>query len=245
MHAGAALGRSLISTSPSERDRRTGFRATIAVLHSGPGPPHGCTNSALSHPPPSPGEVHSEMTATLSGQSSATTTRSHGNGREPNGALDSSPRRCRTSCNGASRARSASTAVSRMLYSTDASNYQIDPVGVVIPASARRRPGHHRARRPATGPAPAARRRLVARRANRRRGAGHRLLQGAVDRVLEIDLEGGSVTVEPGINHRRPQSPAQAERADVRPRSRLRQSRHRRRRRRQQLDRRRTRSSTA
>src|SRR5215203_3913669 len=50
-------------------------------------PPYGCTNAALSHPPPNPGEVHTEMTASLSDQSSATTIRLHGNGREPNGAV--------------------------------------------------------------------------------------------------------------------------------------------------------------
>ena len=68
-------------------------------------------------------------------------------------------------------------AVSRMLYSTDASNYQIEPVGVVIPSTQRRRPRRHRARRRPRRPLAPPRRRLVPRRPDRRRRPRHRLLE--------------------------------------------------------------------
>ena len=66
---------------------------------------------------------------------------------------------------------------SRMLYSTDASNYQIEPVGVVIPRSTDDVLATVETRRLARRAAPAARRRLLAGRADGRRGPGDRLLQ--------------------------------------------------------------------
>ena len=86
-----------------------------------------------------------------------------------------------------------------MLYSTDASNYQIDPVGVVIPAS----------RDDVLATIEIAARHGVP---LLPRGGGSSLsgqtvgaalvidFSKVLSRVLEIDLEGGSVTVEPGIN---------------------------------------------
>ena len=131
-----------------------------------------------------------------------------------------------------------------MLYSTDASNYQIEPVGVVIPAS----------RDDVLATIEIAARHGVP---LLPRGGGSSLagqtvgaalvidFSKSLSRVLDIDLEGGTVTVEPGINLDALNRQLKPQRPDVRPRSRLRQPRHRRRRRRQQLDRRRTRSSTA
>ena len=90
-------------------------------------------------------------------------------------------------------------AVSRMLYSTDASNYQIDPVGVVIPAS----------REDVLATIEIAARHGVP---LLPRGGGSSLsgqtvgaalvidFSKALSRVLDVDLEGGFVTVEPGIN---------------------------------------------
>src|SRR5215212_6322834 len=75
------------------------------------------------------------MTATLSGQPSATTIRSHGNRREPNGALPFVAAALQDELQRRIAGEVRFDAVSRMLYSTDASNYQIDPVGVVIPAT--------------------------------------------------------------------------------------------------------------
>ena len=134
---------------------------------------------------------------------------------------------------------------SRMLYSTDASNYQIEPVGVVIPEIDGRRARRDRAGRQPRRADPAARRRLVAGRADGRRGAGDRLLQ-----IPEPDPRGrrrseARSRVEPGINLDLLNKQLKAERADVRSRSLVRQPRHRRRRRRQQLAPVRTRSSTA
>src|SRR5215216_7701142 len=75
------------------------------------------------------------MTATLSGQSGATTIHSHGNGHESNGALPFILGALQDELQRRIAGEVRFDAVSRMLYSTDASNYQIDPVGVVIPAS--------------------------------------------------------------------------------------------------------------
>jgi len=138
------------------------------------------------------------MTATLSRQSSATTVRSHGNGHVPNGALDFA-----AALQDELQRRIAGEVrfdpVSRMLYSTDASNYQIDPVGVVIPAS----------RDDVLATIEIAARHGIP---LLPRGGGSSLsgqtvgaalvidFSKALSKVLEIDLEGGVVTVEPGIN---------------------------------------------
>ena len=75
------------------------------------------------------------MTATLSGQSSTITVRSPGNGHGPNGALPFVAAALQDELQRRIAGEVRFDPVSRMLYSTDASNYQIDPVGVVIPAS--------------------------------------------------------------------------------------------------------------
>src|SRR3712207_4499310 len=75
------------------------------------------------------------MTASLSNQSSATSVRSHGNGHDPNGTLPFAAAALQDELQRRIAGEVRFDAVSRMLYSTDASNYQIDPVGVVIPAS--------------------------------------------------------------------------------------------------------------
>ena len=91
-------------------------------------------------------------------------------------------------------------AYSRMLYSTDASLYQIQPVGVVIPKTVRGCAGRHGDRR--------ARHRVPV----LPRGGGSSLAGQAVgaaividfskymDSVLDFDVEARTVTVEPGIN---------------------------------------------
>src|SRR5918996_982122 len=90
-------------------------------------------------------------------------------------------------------------AVSRMLYSTDASNYQIEPVGVVIPSS----------NEDVLATIEIAARHGVP---LLPRGGGSSLsgqtvgaalvidFSKVLSRVLDVDVEGRTVTVEPGIN---------------------------------------------
>ena len=137
------------------------------------------------------------MTATLSGQSSTTSIQSHGNGREPNGALPFAAGVLQDELQRRIAGEVRFDAVSRMLYSTDASNYQIDPVGVVIPAS----------REDVLATIEIAARHRVP---LLPRGGGSSLsgqtvgtalvidFSKVLSKVLEIDLEGGFVTVEPG-----------------------------------------------
>src|SRR5215212_1266935 len=139
------------------------------------------------------------MTATLSGQSSTTTDRLHGNGREPNGARDFVAAALQDELQHRVAGEVRFDPVSRMLYSTDASNYQIDPVGVVTPAS----------REDVLATIEIAARHGVP---LLPRGGGSSLsgqtvgaalvidFSKVLSKVLEIDLEGGFVTVEPGIN---------------------------------------------
>ena len=139
------------------------------------------------------------MTATLSDQPSATTIRLHGNGREPNGALGFVAAALQDELQRRIAGEVRFDAVSRMLYSTDASNYQIDPVGVVIPAT----------REDVLATIEIAAQHGVP---LLPRGGGSSLsgqtvgaalvidFSKVLSRVLEIDLEGGFVTVEPGIN---------------------------------------------
>ena len=84
-------------------------------------------------------------------------------------------------------------------YATDASHYQIMPLGVVAPRTideAERaiaicaRGGRQRA---------AARRRHLAVRADGQRVAGHRLLEVSRPRIIELDVAGRRCVVEPGI----------------------------------------------
>ena len=75
------------------------------------------------------------MTATVSGQPSVGNVRSNGKGPGSNGALHFAAAALQDELQRRIAGEVRFDAVSRMLYSTDASNYQIDPVGVVIPAS--------------------------------------------------------------------------------------------------------------
>jgi FAD/FMN-containing dehydrogenase/Fe-S oxidoreductase len=184
-----------LGEGPANRVPRYDRGATLGARS----PPHGCTNAALSHPPPSPGEVHSKMTVTLSDQSSATTIRLHGKGREPNGPPGLVAAALRDALQRRVAGEVRFDAVSRMLYSTDASNYQIDPVGVVIPAT----------REDVLATIEIAAQHQVP---LLPRGGGSSLsgqtvgtalvidFSKVLSRVLEIDIEGGFVTVEPGIN---------------------------------------------
>src|SRR5262249_46618119 len=90
-------------------------------------------------------------------------------------------------------------AVSRVLYSTDASNYQIEPVGVVIPSSiddvmaAIEIANRHRAPLLPRGGGSSLAGQTV--------GAALVVdFSKALSNVLAIDAEGRTVTVEPGIN---------------------------------------------
>jgi FAD/FMN-containing dehydrogenase/Fe-S oxidoreductase len=139
------------------------------------------------------------MTVTLSDQSSATTIRLHGKGREPNGPPGLVAAALRDALQRRVAGEVRFDAVSRMLYSTDASNYQIDPVGVVIPAT----------REDVLATIEIAAQHQVP---LLPRGGGSSLsgqtvgtalvidFSKVLSRVLEIDIEGGFVTVEPGIN---------------------------------------------
>ena len=139
------------------------------------------------------------MTVTLSDQSSDTTTRLHGNGREPNGALGLVAAALQDELQRRIAGEVRFDAVSRMLYSTDASNYQIDPVGVVIPAT--------REDVLATIEIAAQHRVPLLPRGGGSSLSGQTVgaalvvdFSKVLSRVLEIDVEGGFVTVEPGIN---------------------------------------------
>jgi FAD/FMN-containing dehydrogenase/Fe-S oxidoreductase len=139
------------------------------------------------------------MTVTLSDQSSATTIRLHGKGREPNGPPGLVAAALQNDLQRRIAGEVRFDAVSRMLYSTDASNYQIDPVGVVIPAT----------REDVLATIEIAAQHQVP---LLPRGGGSSLsgqtvgtalvidFSKVLSRVLEIDIEGGFVTVEPGIN---------------------------------------------
>src|SRR5215213_4897174 len=139
------------------------------------------------------------MTETISGQPSATTIRSHGNRREPNGALPFVAAALQDELQRRIAGEVRFDAVSRMLYSTDASNYQIDPVGVVIPASRDdvlvtiEIATQHRVPLLPRGGGSSLSGQTV--------GAALVIdFSKALSKVLDIDLEGGLVTVEPGIN---------------------------------------------
>ncbi len=148
----------------------------------------------------------------------------------------SPPRRSRTSCNAASRARSAST------RSPACSTAPTPRTTRSIPSASSSRPPATTSWPPSRSPPSTACR--CCRAAAARRSSGQTVgaalvidFSKVLSRVLDIDLEGGFVTVEPGINIDALNRQLKPQRRDVRPRSRLRQSRHRRRRRRQQLDR--------
>ena len=134
--------------------------------------------------------------------------------RRANGAAESAKRnersrqagRCRrrSSAGGAlevarSRARCCSTASRRGRYATDASIYQIEPIGVVIPKTdadvAGRAPDRARGRRAAA----AARRRHVAVGPDGRACAGHRLHEAPQPHHRDRLRRRAPAWVEPGI----------------------------------------------
>src|SRR5215211_2376222 len=75
------------------------------------------------------------MTATVSSQPRVSDIGSNGKGPGSHGALTYAAQALQDDLQRRIAGEVRFDAVSRMLYSTDASNYQIDPVGVVIPAS--------------------------------------------------------------------------------------------------------------
>src|SRR4051812_26217147 len=93
-------------------------------------PARRCRNS-----PPGPGEDPTEMTARVFGQTSVSHGHASGRPSEPNGVLPFAAGILQDELRRRIAGEVHFDPVYRMLYSTDASNYQIDPIGVVIPAS--------------------------------------------------------------------------------------------------------------
>src|SRR5215210_3194866 len=148
---------------------------------------------------PNPGEDNTEMTATLSGQPSSRHAYANGHASEANGALPFAAGAVQDELQRRIAGEVRFDAVSRMLYSTDASNYQIDPVGVVIPATSDdvlatiEIAAQHRIPLLPRGGGSSLSGQTV--------GAALVIdFSKMLSRVLEVDLEGGFVTVEPGIN---------------------------------------------
>jgi FAD/FMN-containing dehydrogenase/Fe-S oxidoreductase len=139
------------------------------------------------------------MTATTPGQVRDQRAAANGRAARPNGRLSEAA----AGIEEALRARIAGEvrfdAVSRMLYSTDASNYQVDPIGVVIPASSddvlatiEIAAGHRVPLLPRGGGSSLAGQTV---------GAALVLdFSKVLSRVLDVDVEARTVTVEPGIN---------------------------------------------
>jgi FAD/FMN-containing dehydrogenase/Fe-S oxidoreductase len=139
------------------------------------------------------------MTATVSGQGSSKADSVNGRTPHPNGASSFAAGALQDELRARIGGEVRFDAVSRMLYSTDASNYQIEPVGVVIPTSIEDVLATIEI---------AARHRVPL----LPRGGGSSLAGQTVGaalvidfskhlaRVLAVDVEGRTVTVEPGIN---------------------------------------------
>jgi FAD/FMN-containing dehydrogenase len=139
------------------------------------------------------------MTATMPEQPAASSIRANGRGPGSNGALSDVAASLQRELEARIAGEVRFDAVSRMLYSTDASNYQIEPVGVVIPASSDDVQAAIEI---------AARHRVPI----LPRGGGSSLAGQTVgaalvidfskklSRVLDVDVEARTVTVEPGIN---------------------------------------------
>ena len=115
---------------------------------------------------------------------------------------------CRGPASSAPRARACASeldgevlfdAASRGRYSTDASIYQIEPIGVVVPRSeeAARAAIAHRGR--GGRPDPAARRGHLAVRPDGRRGAGHRPHQVPQPRAARSTRKAGAPWSQPGV----------------------------------------------
>ncbi|MBW3633482.1 MAG: FAD-binding protein, partial [Chloroflexi bacterium] len=139
------------------------------------------------------------MTATVSGQPSARHAHPNGSASHADGALPFAARALQDELERRIAGEVRFDAVSRMLYSTDASNYQIDPVGVVIPASSEdvlatiEIATQHRVPLLPRGGGSSLSGQTV--------GAALGIdFSKAVSRVLSVDVEGRTVTVEPGIN---------------------------------------------
>jgi FAD/FMN-containing dehydrogenase/Fe-S oxidoreductase len=139
------------------------------------------------------------MTVTVPGTSSAKSTRANGRSSRPDGAAGSLVGSLQDELRSRIAGEVRFDAVSRMLYSTDASNYQIEPVGVVIPS----------AQDDVLATIEIASRHGVP---LLPRGGGSSLAGQTVgaalvidfskvlNRVLAVDPEARTVTVEPGIN---------------------------------------------
>ncbi len=139
------------------------------------------------------------MTATLSGQPSSRHAHANGHASEPNGALPFAAGALQDELQRRITGEVRFDPVSRMLYSTDASNYQIDPVGVVIPATSDdvlatiEIAAQHRIPLLPRGGGSSLSGQTV--------GAALVIdFSKALSRILSVDVEGRSVTVEPGIN---------------------------------------------
>ncbi|MGH2614713.1 MAG: FAD-binding and (Fe-S)-binding domain-containing protein, partial [Thermomicrobiales bacterium] len=138
------------------------------------------------------------MTATVLGQARVGTARANGQVR-PNGPMPYVARALQDELLERIAGEVRFDAVSRMLYSTDASNYQIEPIGVVIPAT----------RDDVLATIEIAARHRVP---LLPRGGGSSLAGQTVGaalvidfskvlaKVLDVDAEAQTVTVEPGIN---------------------------------------------
>ena len=139
------------------------------------------------------------MTATVPGQPSARHAAANGRASDPNGALPFAARALQDELQRRVAGEVHFDSVYRMLYSTDASNYQIDPVGIVIPASSEDVLATIEIAAQHGVP-------LLP------RGGGSSLsgqtvgaalvidFSKVLSKVLSIDVEGRNVTVEPGIN---------------------------------------------
>ncbi|HLL50333.1 MAG TPA: hypothetical protein VK356_06665, partial [Thermomicrobiales bacterium] len=75
------------------------------------------------------------MTASVSGLPIVRHAQANGRASDPNGALSFAAGALQDELQRRIAGEVHFDSVYRMLYSTDASNYQIDPIGVVIPAS--------------------------------------------------------------------------------------------------------------
>ena len=102
-------------------------------------------------------------------------------------------RRWRSACSARSRARCCSTPFDRGRYSTDASIYQIEPQGVVVPRTDADVQAALAIAREEGVPVIAARRRHLAGRPDRRRRPGHRLLASIWTEVVELDPDARTV----------------------------------------------------
>ncbi len=139
------------------------------------------------------------MTATRPSVGRVTGTQPNGRARQSNGAVPFAVGALQDELKRRIAGEVRFDAVSRMLYSTDASNYQIEPIGVVIPASTEDvlatieiAAEHGVPLLPRGGGSSLAGQTV---------GAALVIdFSKVLSRVLDVDVEGQMVTVEPGIN---------------------------------------------